>query len=403
MKHRDPKFESAEGAQNLPWQHASTASVASRRVSNFELRVSLLVFSLVFLEASCGVPAEPQPPHPVVPVAVTDLAVRQRGDGGLLTFTPPAKSTDGDKLETPPSMEILRGFAPASAQSPPSGSLKVVYTVPGPVLDTYMSGDRVEFQDPIPPEEIARRSAQRLFYIVRGRASKRAVAEDSNAVSFVVHPAPSAIQDVRAAVIESGVQLSWQPPETVSGGAPLTTLGGFRIYRSEVLAAGTPASERQPPVLAGVSPSPTYLDSQIEWGKTYEYTVRSVAQYGADAVESGPSNSVEVSPKDIFPPAPPLELVGVFVPSAGASPAAVELSWAISPEPDAAGYYVYRTGEREEKRQRITPSLLLTPAFRDISVTPGAAYQYVVTAVDRSGNESQPGKPVVVKIPGAGN
>jgi len=369
----------------------------------FDFRLSIFVLLVVVLESSCGVPGEPQPPRPVIPVAVTDLSVRQRGDGGLLTFTPPSRSVEGDKLENPPSMEILRGFAPASAQSPPSGSLKVVYTVPGPVLDTYLSGDRVEFQDPIPAGEIARHSGQRLFYIVRGRASKRAASEDSNAATFVVHPAPVPIGEIHATVIESGVQLRWEPPETVSGGAPLTSLGSYRIYRSQLNAAAGKAAERQPPVLAGVSPSPGYLDAQIEWGKTYEYTVSSVAQYGADSVESAESRPVEVTPKDIFPPAAPLELVGVYVPAAGASPAAVELSWAISPEADTAGYYVYRTGEREEKRQRVTPTLLLTPAFRDISLTPGAAYQYVVTAVDRSGNESQPSKPIVVKVPGAGD
>ncbi len=375
----------------------------SARFSLFEFRFSIFIFVAVLLEAACGVPAEPQPPHPVIPEAVTNLSARQRGDGGLLAFTPPAKDTDGEKLENLPSMEILRGFAPATAQSPPSGALHVVYTLPGPVLNNYLTGDRVEFQDPIPPEEVARHAGQRLFYVVRGRASKRVASEDSNSASFVVHPAPAPIEEVRATVIESGVELRWEPPETASGGAPLTTLGGYRIYRSEVPGPGAQAAERQPLALAGVSPSPSYLDSQIEWGKTYEYTVRGVAQYGAEAVESGASRPVEVTPKDIFPPAAPLELVGVFVPAAAASPAAVELSWAISPEADTAGYYVYRAGEGEEKAQRVTSTLLLTPAFRDISLTPGATYRYTVTAVDRSGNESQPSKPITMKIPVAGD
>jgi len=366
--------------------------------------LAFLLLTVTLLEVSCAAPAEPQPPRPVIPVAITDLAARQRGDGGLLTFTAPSRSVEGDRLADPPSVEILRGFAPAGALAPASGTLKTVYTIPGPVLDTYLTGDRIEVEDPIKPEEIARHSGERLFYVVRGRASKKAASEDSNVVSFPVHPAPAPIGDVRATVVETGVQLNWEPPSTVSGGTPLTTLGGFRIYRAEAEpnAPAGKAAARQPAALAGVSPSPSYLDTQIEWGKTYIYTVRSVAQYGADAVESGASRAVDVTPKDVFPPAPPLELIAVFVPAAGASPAAVELSWAISPEPDAAGYYVYRAGEGEEKPQRITPTLLPTPAFRDISIRTGATYSYSVTAVDRAGNESQPGKPVSIKIPRSG-
>ena len=356
----------------------------------------------MLLEASCGAPAEPQPSHPVVPAAVTDLAARQRGDGGLLTFTPPAKNVEGERLASPPSMEILRGFAPAGAQTPASGSLSIVYTVSGQVLDTYLAGDRVEFQDPIKPEEIAQHSGERMFYVVRGRVSKRAASHDSNAASFLLRPAPTPVADVRATVVEAGVELRWEPPTTVSGGAPLTSLGGYRIYRAEAGSGAPGAPERRPPEIAGLSPSPNYLDEKIEWGKTYVYTVRSVAQYGAEAVESGESRAVEVTPKDIFPPAPPLDLVAVYVPSAGATPAAVELSWAISPEADAAGYNVYRAGEGQEKPQRVTPALLPTPAFRDTPVVPGAEYTYAVTAVDRAGNESQPSKSVLIRIPKAG-
>jgi len=414
VKNRKTKFEK----RNPVGRAAKPGAGLLRRSASFKCRVSSFAFALCFLaipllEAACASPAEPQPPHPIIPAAVADLAARQRGDGGLLTFTPPTRDVEGARLAAQPSMEILRGFAPAGAQAPPSGSLTTVYTIPGPVLDTYLAGDRVEIQDPVKPEEVARHSGERMFYIVRGRVSKKAASEDSNVVSFLVHPAPAPIRDVRATVVEAGVQLAWEPPATVSGGAPLISLGGYRIYRAEAepnvpggpggATGGKSAAVRQPAALAGLSPSPNYLDAQIEWGKTYVYTVRSVAQYGADAVESAESRPLDVTPKDIFPPAAPLELVIVFVPAVGATPPAVELSWAISPEPDAAGYYVYREGEGEEKSQRVTPALLPTPAFRDISFTAGAVYTYSVTAVDRAGNESRPSKPVSIEIPRPGD
>jgi fibronectin type 3 domain-containing protein len=42
--------------------------------------------------------------------------------------------------------------------------------------------------------------------------------------------------------------------------------------------------------------------------------------------------------------------------------------------------------------------LLLSPAYRDVSVQPGHRYWYVVTAVDRAGNESGPSDPVLADL-----
>jgi hypothetical protein len=395
VRSRKTKFEK----RNSKIGTAKTAASLVCRVSSFKFRIPPLVLSAL-LQISCAAPGEPQPRHPVIPARVTDLAAAQRGDGALLTFTPPAKSEDGKRLSAQPMVEILRGFGPVGAKAPPAGALAPVTTIPGAVLDTYVAAGRVEFRDAIPPEEIARHAGAAVFYAVRCRISKRTASEDSNLASFAVYPVPAPIGEVKAEVIEAGVQLNWTAPATVSGGAPFTSPGGFRIYRAEVREPAAASGER--PVFLAATPSPEYLDSQIEWGKTYSYTVRTVARYGEEPAESEDSPPVQVTPKDIFPPAPPLDLVVVFVPAAGSSPAAVELSWSISPEPDAAGYYVYRGGEGEAKTQRVTPSLLPTPAFRDTSVMLGAIYTYTVTAVDRSGNESRPSNSVSVAIPKTG-
>jgi fibronectin type 3 domain-containing protein len=66
----------------------------------------------------------------------------------------------------------------------------------------------------------------------------------------------------------------------------------------------------------------------------------------------------------------------------------VELSWAINPETDIAGYNVYRSEQEGIPGLRLNQELLLTPAFRDMNAMSGRRYSYTVTAVDRSGNES---------------
>src|SRR3974390_884993 len=73
--------------------------------------IAPLLFSLLcgcFI-AGCGVPGEPVPPSPPIPTAINDLTAKQLGDGVLLTFTLPNKSTLGDRLTQTPTMEVFRG------------------------------------------------------------------------------------------------------------------------------------------------------------------------------------------------------------------------------------------------------------------------------------------------------
>ena len=82
-----------------------------------------------------------------------------------------------------------------------------------------------------------------------------------------------------------------------------------------------------------------------------------------------------------------------------ASAAYLELSWAIAPEHDVAGYNVYRSEAGGEAGKRQNVDLLPTPAFRDMNVAPGKTYYYTVTAVDRAQNESAPS----AAVPGTAN
>ena len=137
----------------------------------------------------------------------------------------------------------------------------------------------------------------------------------------------------------------------------------------------------------------------FQFGNTYIYTVRSVAQFGSDSVESADSSPAVVTPRDIFPPAAPSGLEIAIVPATPQASAYVELSWAIGTEPDLAGYNVYRNDREDIPGERINGELLLSPTFRDISVMPSGRYFYRVSAVDRAGNESPKSSTVQGVIP----
>jgi len=150
----------------------------------------------------------------------------------------------------------------------------------------------------------------------------------------------------------------------------------------------------------GDSPSSPFLDSQVELGAHYVYSVRTVASYDAAQLESSDSNLADITAKDTFPPSVPQGLIVTLVPAQAAtaniaaSPAYLDLSWEISPEHDVAGYNVYRGESADANGTRQNPDLLPTPAFRDMNTVPGRVYYYRVTAVDRAGNESAPSAPV---------
>lgn len=350
--------------------------------------------------ASCGAPGEPTAPRPPVPEAVADLAARQVGDAVLLTFTLPQNTLQGEPLAEPPAVEIFRGMLPPGG-APGKVPTRLVYTIPAGLVDTYATEGRMKFVDPLKPEELSSGGGEQLLYMVRTRASKRRASADSNVAALRVYPVPERIAAARATVTETAVELSWPAPQRTTSGAPLASLAGYRVYRAEAEAAADPAQAKlkTPLELLGPTPSTEYRDTQFEFGRTYLYIVRSVAQYEADSVESADSPPVLVTPRDIFPPAAPQGLVAVLVPATPNAPVHIELSWAISPETDLAGYYVYRSDDQGTGFGRLNQELLLAPTFRDMSVISGRRYTYRVAAVDRAGNESSPSVGVPAAVP----
>lgn len=370
------------------------------------LSVFEAISCIALLVAGCGAPGEPVPPSPPIPVAVSDLSARQVGDSVLLAFTAPNKSTLGDRLAVMPTLEVLRGSLGEDGRPEPK-SFRVVDTVPGTILSGYVQQGKVQFPEPVSPEEMRRNPAESLAYRVRTRVSERKVSADSNPVTVNLHPVPEAIGTVDAKVTESGIQLGWAPPSRTSSGEPVSGVQEYHLYRGELEPESAEAAANDlrqakwklPLLEITTTAVPEYEDRGFDYGKTYAYVVRSAVRAGGELLESGDSKPVIVTPKDTFPPAAPQGVVGAVLPAASAGSYVVDLSWAINVETDLAGYRVYRSESEGSRGQLLTPDLLLTPAYRDTRVQGGHRYWFTVTAVDRAGNESALSPAVAVEIP----
>jgi hypothetical protein len=359
-------------------------------------------FSILLLTAGCGAPGDPVPPSPPVPAAIKDLTAHQAGDGVQLSFTLPSNSISGEKLPAPPAVEILRGTV-RSDGSADAKSFRVVYTIPGALVESYRADGQVRFTDPIAPEETKSHPGGAVTYLVRTRASQKRTSADSNVVSLRVFPVPAPIASLEARVTASAVELTWPVPASTAAGEPAPAITGYRVYRREIHPSAPSSSPEDLPqgkpeshaTLLASSESNNYRDTSVVFDHPYVYIVRSVIQVEGDEVESSDSQPVKVAPHDTFPPAPPQGLVAALLPGLAPGTVLVDLSWSINLETDLAGYRVYRSEQEDISGQLVTPELLPTPAVRDRSVQPGRRYWYTVTAVDRAGNESEPGTVVV--------
>ncbi len=354
------------------------------------------------LAAGCAAPGDPTARHPVVPAAVTDLAARQYGNAFALTFTLPARSMDREALAEPPTIEIYRAPLSPGATPDKKTAWRLAYTIPSEQVDSYLKAGRIEFHDPLTADDFARAAGSVVAYKIRTSAAKARASGDSNMVTVRIYPAPDSPRDVHVEVTESALIVAWAETAIPPGASSRS----YRVYRT-VIEPGqmnppqdlSQAKPKTPLELEGPSSSTEFRDSHFEFGTPYLYTVRSVAQFGADSVESADSAPGIVTPRDVYPPAAPASLEIAIVPATPQAPAYVELSWAISPEGDLAGYSVYRSDAEDAPGERVSTEILPSPTFRDISVQPGRRYYYRVTALDRSGNESPKSPAVVAEVP----
>jgi predicted small lipoprotein YifL len=199
----------------------------------------------------------------------------------------------------------------------------------------------------------------------------------SNQALLIPKEPPLPPEGVTVAPQADGILVAWKPAANA---------GGYAVYRR----AATERFSSKPLALA--RPGETrHLDSTARFGQSYIYSVTAVDPK-QPLVESAIKTEHEIHYVDVYPPPVPEELVAV------AEAGRARLVWRQSEAPDLAGYIVYRKGPAGDF-VRLTAKPIAATNYVDTAVASGQAYDYRVTAIDQTGNESAPSAEVHVAVP----
>jgi hypothetical protein len=382
---------------------------------------------VVFFGFGCGKKGDPLPPLRPTPAAVTNFRVAQRGDQLEIRFTAPRASTDGARL---PVLEVELLVADKEGDLPKVARTRRIKVAPGETL--------VERQ-PLPLPGTALRVAARA--VAKGHRGR-----PGELVRLTVVPPLVPPHGLKAELTDEGVSLSWEgevpaplptpaptptptptptpaskpdptpeAPTSPSPAEPAAPTGvPVDVPREPALpSAGPEAKPSEPPAspkpfapgffiyrratgggfeapLPGAAvPEHTFVDPSPQPGESICYEVRAVAS-AEPLLESAPSNEACLDVKDVRAPAAPTGLTALQ------RDGGVEIRWSPSSEADLAAYRVYRVrrGEDEPLADVAAPeTVFVDPA------PSGRTLRYVVTALDKAGNESPASAPVEVRLP----
>jgi hypothetical protein len=358
----------------------------------------LLLLSGVLLLVSCAAESPPRPPRIERPVAVRGLTAHQVGATLELAFTLPTAATDGESLTKPIEVEIFRGAAPrpgGSAAAPAAGTSSTPWVVlEGRDLARHTVNGTVHYADELSPGDFKRLVDGKFTYkvntLTRGFRGRPIVSESSNRATLTLLDVPQPVTGLSIEPTPKALGLTWQAPSQTLTGRPAGLIESYQVYRREVGSGNASKPEPYKPI--GVTHETSYADSDFEFGHLYYYRVRALLSQSGSTAQSADSQPVDIKAKDVFPPAAPAGLTGLY------TSGAVELIWTPSLEPDLAGYNVYRR-EAGQQTVRVNSELVRSALYRDSAVTPGHGYFYQVTAEDLSGNESPRSAEIEVDVP----
>jgi antitoxin (DNA-binding transcriptional repressor) of toxin-antitoxin stability system len=303
----------------------------------------------------------------------------------------PTKTTEGRNIWRVGLTEICRATESLKECGTPVAKLS-----PARASENAKSGtDTQSYTDTISSHSTGGADSK-IVYAVNVANSYGRSAGLSNRAEVPAAPTLAPPQDFRALLSGEGVRLAWIPASEAPETADLRFV--YRIYRR---AAGTNVQVVAGEVPVSAEAAPSFLDSSIEWEKTYNYhatvaTLIKQSQGTEQQVEGDDTPEVTIVAHDVFPPAIPSGLEAGF--SGPGQKPFIDLVWTPDTDADLAGYNVYRS-ENASESIKVNTDLVRSPAFRDTAVVPGHEYTYSISAVDARGNESAHSRPATEKVP----
>lgn len=189
---------------------------------------------------------------------------------------------------------------------------------------------------------------------------------------------PPAIEKLSAINTRIGdeVRIFWTYPETVTQ---------VNLYRKEI--GGKINSEE---LLVEATTETSYIDTDVENGKSYEYRAESVIIVDNQTYTARTSPSITVAVSDTVAPGAPTNVtVTPVLAHTETGKAGLQINWKNPLDSDLAYIEVYRSsyfGARGQKMATLTASD--ETVFFDESALPNVEYYYTVVAYDTVGNGS---------------
>jgi len=331
--------------------------------------VAAFLVLLLMTSGACGRKTPPAVPDSPRPEGIKDIKAVNRDTIAVLTWPVPARNIEGKGM----SSANIRSFRIYRAEL---SERKIARFKPYAEIDMANPSPAILRDGVVTWTDRNLQFGLVYGYRIRAVSVRGGVSPWSDIVRVAPLMSLAIPMNVIAQTGDSSVLLSWNPVTTRMDGSHYDGFVGYNIYRGiEKGRYGEAALNKEP--LRTIS----YKDTAVVNDRTYYYIVRSVDSPELPWKESLDSAEVSGVPRDLTPPDRPTGLT--VVPGVNR----VFLTWNENKEPDLAGYRVYRSTNRKDY-VLLTTTLLTRTTFSDEHVTTGVTYYYVVTAVDRSGNES---------------